>query len=1291
MATGSDRDVTLGIGVTTSGTEALANLRKSVLDLAAAGGEAAPEFDRLAVELDKVAGQQAALSAFTALRASVRSLASDMEAAAAQVDSFAQPLAETRASAEIFSQAQKEAGETVRVTSVALKEARDAYRDLREETPRAAKATDDYKIQSGELRATITTLTQELRTQRTAYRETSDEAKAAALAEREVVASYNQAVSAARSLSSELGSQSAALAASRTALEGVGVATSSLVESQQAIRAAFDQTRIAIADQIATQTALANAQRVLDAELRLEPAFIEAATAAQREASAVERQRVETVLALSSAIQTQSRAASASLEAAFSATGVRSAAAIDAELRKIDDALTLIARDAKASGADFDRAFAASRTRVEALKNELQGLPATIRTSTTETNLLGDAVRQASVYFSLFTVGKEFIEANTQLEGLRRALTIVTGSSAEAAKQIAYLRKTSDDTGVAFNSLAGAYGKFSASALASGIDLQTVQRTFTAVTKSAANLGLSSEEVGGALVALGQIASKGKVQMEELGQQLGDRLPAVLATTAKGLGVTTAQLTKLIETGQVLGDATFFNAFSKGLEDSFIKGSEKTETLNASIGRLKNSINELFTKFGEAGVVKGLSIILSGLTTALTEVSGVVLETTQNASGFVAALVQLLNTDISNIPLLSLRFKELGEASSQSSKSMDDFIESLGPLGQTILGGLPGFDALIIRHDRLKASQNAAAVATSEFGKSLEANILSGLRSLEAEDALHASIVKIQADYATILDPIQKNIHASEQLAHARQFEAQTIVDLAKLSGNEIELRNASVAAAITNAKGLADVAAAREVEAAVLKAEIDAIRAAASAQGTLNETRAKQLVDLQNGLAIKEADAEKAREAALLAQRQTDQQFLLRDAYKETGAALAEISANVDFYSNKLAFLREQQALGVNVNKEVADTERQLALARGQQANALDDITKALERKASRQKLDADLTIASLNASKSYYDSLAQVFDLQGNEAAATEARIQGKQIEIQVIQAKIVAQKLEAQASIAAAEAERTELETTGKLTEAKKLEIEARIAHAKAIAIEADASGNQVKVIQQQIDNIRTYGTESVKSRGGSSSAIDGETASYGSNTAAISANSDELTRNIATIRARNEAIRQGSLSSSVDAKNNTELSTSDGKKAGPAVDNTGVFAILDKIKAGKIDISDLDLLRAVNKVVQANLQLTQQAAPGTVSEQGRKDIQDQANLVRLALEKLEAQSRTTANNDKTQKEQAAIQQATSGQSDGTLHQVTITINGKRSVVNAATEADANTLVATLTALGDAANRS
>ena len=53
--------------------------------------------------------------------------------------------------------------------------------------------------------------------------------------------------------------------------------------------------------------------------------------------------------------------------------------------------------------------------------------------------------------------------------------------------------------------------------------------------------------VGGiGMSALAQMASKGTVSMEELRQQLGDRLPGALGLAAKGLGITEQELIKLV-------------------------------------------------------------------------------------------------------------------------------------------------------------------------------------------------------------------------------------------------------------------------------------------------------------------------------------------------------------------------------------------------------------------------------------------------------------------------------------------------------------------------------------------------------------------------------------------------------------------------------------------------------------------------------------------------------------------------------------------------------------------------
>jgi tape measure domain-containing protein len=51
-----------------------------------------------------------------------------------------------------------------------------------------------------------------------------------------------------------------------------------------------------------------------------------------------------------------------------------------------------------------------------------------------------------------------------------------------------------------------------------------------------------------------KMLSKGNVQAEELRGQLGERLPGAISYAAKALGVTTRQLNKMLEQGQVLAE-----------------------------------------------------------------------------------------------------------------------------------------------------------------------------------------------------------------------------------------------------------------------------------------------------------------------------------------------------------------------------------------------------------------------------------------------------------------------------------------------------------------------------------------------------------------------------------------------------------------------------------------------------------------------------------------------------------------------------------------------------------------
>ena len=130
--------------------------------------------------------------------------------------------------------------------------------------------------------------------------------------------------------------------------------------------------------------------------------------------------------------------------------------------------------------------------------------------------------------------------------------------------------------------LGDAYRQFTrlrASTAALGIDTKTTGEIFEGVSISVMKAGGSMEDVDGAMRAVSQVFSKGKVQAEELRGQLGERLPGAVVKFAQQNKIALQDLDKAFEAGQVSVDQ--FVTFARGLlkegegaTDSFAKNQE---------------------------------------------------------------------------------------------------------------------------------------------------------------------------------------------------------------------------------------------------------------------------------------------------------------------------------------------------------------------------------------------------------------------------------------------------------------------------------------------------------------------------------------------------------------------------------------------------------------------------------------------------------------------------------------------------------------------------------------------
>lgn len=176
-----------------------------------------------------------------------------------------------------------------------------------------------------------------------------------------------------------------------------------------------------------------------------------------------------------------------------------------------------------------------------------------------------------------------FADYAAQLEKQRIALQGVAGSAAEYQRALAAAQSVSDRFNVPIGETTKSMTQLSAAVIGAGgkvADAEVVYKNITAAIKAT---GGGAEEVQGALTAMAQIFSKGKVSAEELQGQLGERLPGAVTAFAKATGRTLPQLQKDLEQGTVgLNDVM---KFVVSLGDQYVATADKISNSDEDAGQ----------------------------------------------------------------------------------------------------------------------------------------------------------------------------------------------------------------------------------------------------------------------------------------------------------------------------------------------------------------------------------------------------------------------------------------------------------------------------------------------------------------------------------------------------------------------------------------------------------------------------------------------------------------------------------------------------------------------------------
>lgn len=202
---------------------------------------------------------------------------------------------------------------------------------------------------------------------------------------------------------------------------------------------------------------------------------------------------------------------------------------IDAAAQKADQKMTDLERK-------IHRGFKSAQTSV----NKFQSF------------VMGTVAALGSLAAAAYAVKASF-DAALRFEALQRAYETIYSGAMRANEQLQWLYEVSSRVGTQFQESAASAKTFFAAGQGTTLEAD-MNRIYESVSKAGASLALSQETLNGVFLALGQMISKGNVQAEELRGQLGERLPGAFRLAAEAMGVTTGQLDKMLELGQVTAE-----------------------------------------------------------------------------------------------------------------------------------------------------------------------------------------------------------------------------------------------------------------------------------------------------------------------------------------------------------------------------------------------------------------------------------------------------------------------------------------------------------------------------------------------------------------------------------------------------------------------------------------------------------------------------------------------------------------------------------------------------------------
>lgn len=200
----------------------------------------------------------------------------------------------------------------------------------------------------------------------------------------------------------------------------------------------------------------------------------------------------------------------------------------------------------------------------------------------------------AQVGAAAFTLNS--LKTTADMDSLQRSILFAGG--AEGAENLRFVNETARTMKMDVRSAMEGFKSLSGAMMGTSITTEQTRDIFRSTSIASKVMGLNAEDTKLSFLALGQMASKGVLSMEELRQQLGERIPGAFNMGSRALNMTTMAFNKLVAEGKITSEQ-FLPAFAKEMEKTFGPGLANAMEGPASMfAEFNNSILDLKMMIG---------------------------------------------------------------------------------------------------------------------------------------------------------------------------------------------------------------------------------------------------------------------------------------------------------------------------------------------------------------------------------------------------------------------------------------------------------------------------------------------------------------------------------------------------------------------------------------------------------------------------------------------------------------------------------------------------------------------